>query len=56
MIDIVALRQGYDRRYIKDIGWDRSGHNIADSLTKPGPCPSLDIFLQSGQLHLDVAQ
>lgn len=56
MIDITDFRQAYDRRDITDIGWLRSGKNIAEAFTKPGSCLTLDAYLATAILELDVAQ
>lgn len=36
MINITTLRQAYERRDITDIGWLRSGGNVAYALMNPG--------------------
>lgn len=56
MVDITALRHTFARYEITDIGWCRSGQTVADGCTKPGKFPPLEMFLDTGTLHYEVAQ
>lgn len=56
MIDIVALRASYGHNNITGTRWIQSGHNVADAITKPGLCASLEACLESCLLCLNVAQ
>lgn len=56
MFDISALREALQRGDITDVGWLRSGHNLADELTNPGKCAQLESFLEQRKFPLHVAQ
>lgn len=55
MIYITALRQAFERYEITDIGWIPSDQNVADGFTNPTKCASLEKFLDTGTLDLEVA-
>lgn len=44
MVYIWATREDYDRREIRDVGWVRSEHNVADGLTKFAKGQTLVLF------------
>lgn len=52
MLDIAAAREGFRDKIISDIGFVRSGNNIADGLTKSLSQAVLRDVVTSG--HLDV--
>jgi len=54
MIDIMALRQSYERREIAEIRWINGKDNPADAMTKPAPNKALERFLDSNQLNIRV--
>ncbi|XMA09892.1 hypothetical protein WAI453_002683 [Rhynchosporium graminicola] len=54
MIDIMALRQSYQRREIMEIRWIDGTNNPADALTKSTPNRSLELFLSTNQLIIGV--
>ena len=41
MIDIIGLRQSYERREINEIRWINSNNNPTDVITKDKPCLAL---------------
>jgi hypothetical protein len=41
MIDLMCLRQSYERREIAEIRWIDGDTNPADAMTKSKPCPAL---------------
>jgi hypothetical protein len=38
MVDLMCLRQAYERREIIEVKWISSGDNLADVMTKAKPC------------------
>jgi hypothetical protein len=48
MIDIMALRQSYERRELHEIRWIHGDDNPADALTKASPNKTLERFISSG--------
>lgn len=49
MIDVAAAREAYKRNEISNVGLVKSEHNVADGLTKPGPCAALEAVLRTGR-------
>ena len=56
MLDVHAAREGYKAKLISNIGFVRSSHNLADSLTKPNAQASLLSLLQSASHEPVVEQ
>ena len=54
MIDIMALRQSYERREIAEIRWINGEDNPADALTKVTPNRALERFIDSNILSIRV--
>jgi hypothetical protein len=54
MIDIMALRQSYERREIMEIRWIDGKDNPADAMTKSTPNKALEKFINSNQLNIRV--
>jgi hypothetical protein len=54
MIDIMALRQSYERREIAEIRWIDGKDNPADAMTKSAPNKALEKFLDNNQLQIRV--
>ncbi len=54
MIDIMALRQSYERREISEIRWINGGDNPADALTKSKPNGALTHFIDTNELTIRV--
>ena len=48
MIDIMALRQSYERRELCEIRWIRGDDNVADAFTKGSPNKALEAFIGKG--------
>jgi hypothetical protein len=38
MVDLMCLRQAYERCEITEVKWIRGGNNPADAMTKAKPC------------------
>ena len=54
MIDIIALRQSYERREITEIRWIDGKDNPTDAMTKSTPNKALEEFIDSNQLNVRV--
>ncbi|KAF2750536.1 hypothetical protein M011DRAFT_245361 [Sporormia fimetaria CBS 119925] len=54
MIDIMALRQSYERREITEIRWINGEDNPADAFTKASPNRALERFIDSNSLTVRV--
>ena len=54
MIDIMALRQSYERREITEIRWIDGKGNPADAMTKSTPNKALKKFIDFSQLNVQV--
>jgi hypothetical protein len=54
MIDILCLRQAYERREIAEVLWVKGPTNPADAMTKDKPCEALQRLVDSNKLELDV--
>ena len=52
MIDIMCLRQAYERREISQVVWIDGKHNIADAMTKEKPGNSLKALIDSNRLDI----
>ena len=56
MVDLMCLRQSYERREIIEIKWISSGTNLADAITKLKPCLALKHLVDSNKLDLQVVE
>jgi hypothetical protein len=54
MIDIMALRQSYERREITEVRWIDGKDNPANAMTKSNPNKALEKFIDSNQLSIRV--
>ncbi|KAJ5904893.1 uncharacterized protein N7473_001809 [Penicillium subrubescens] len=54
MIDIMALRQSYERREIMEIRWINGSDNPADAMTKADPNTALEKFITTNTLRVRV--
>jgi len=54
MIDIMALRQSYERREIAEIRWINGHDNPADAVTKAAPHHALERFIDTNELSIRV--
>lgn len=52
MIDVMALRQSYERREIEEIRWINGADNPADGMTKASPNHALKRFVDSNNLSI----
>jgi hypothetical protein len=54
MIDIMALRQSYERRELFEIRWINGQDNPADAMTKANPNKALETFVDTNTLRVRV--
>ena len=54
MIDIMCLRQSYERREISEIVWIQGDNNPADAMTKYKPCDALQKLVETNCFELNV--
>lgn len=54
MIDIMALRQSYERREFSEVRWISGLDNPADAMTKATPNRALETFMTTNQLRVRV--
>ena len=54
MIDIMALRQMYERRELFEIRWINGHNNPADAMTKLTPNKTLETFIDTNKLRIRV--
>jgi hypothetical protein len=50
MIDVMSLRQAYERRQITEIKWIDGEANPADAMTKSKPCTALQRLIDTNQI------
>ena len=53
-MDLMCLRQAYERREIIEVKWIKSRNNPADAMTKAKPCQALKILIDMNKLDLKV--
>ena len=56
MVDLMCLRQSYERREIIEIKWISSGTNLADAMTKSRLCLALKLLVDTNKLDLQVIE
>jgi hypothetical protein len=56
MIDIIALRQIYERQKVFDIRWINNNDNPANAITKAGPNRALEQFITTNKLILKIQE
>ncbi|KDN62827.1 putative conserved hypothetical protein [Colletotrichum sublineola] len=54
MIDIMALRQSYERREVHEVRWIRGTDNPADGFTKATPNKALEELVGSGRVKIGM--
>jgi hypothetical protein len=52
MIDLMCLRQSYERREITEIRWIDDNINPADAMTKANPCSALTNLINTNTIDL----
>jgi hypothetical protein len=56
MIDLLCLRQSYERREITEVKWIDGNTNPADAMTKGKPCSALKALLDTNRIDLKVTE
>ena len=56
MIDVMCLRQAYERREIAEVKWIKGESNPADSITKLKPTNALKRLIDTNTIQLDVEE
>jgi hypothetical protein len=54
MIDVMCLRQAYERRLITEVKWIDGETNPADAMTKGKPCLALTRLIDTNQIDLQA--
>jgi hypothetical protein len=54
MIDVMCLRQAYERRQITEVKWIDGEANPADAMTKGKPCAALQRLINTNRIDLQV--
>jgi hypothetical protein len=54
IIDIMAIRQSYERRELQEVRWINGDDNPADAITKTKPNLSLETFINTNKLDIRV--
>lgn len=54
MIDIMSVRQSYERRELSEIRWINGNDNPADALTKANPTKSLQQLVETNKIRVRV--
>ncbi len=56
MIDVMSLRQSYERREIIEIKWIHGHNNPADSMTKSKSSSALKTLIDTNRINLDITE
>jgi hypothetical protein len=56
MVDIMSLRQAYERREATEVKWINGNSNPADAMTKAKPCQALKDLIDTNKLDLQVME
>jgi hypothetical protein len=54
MIDIMAIRQSYERRELSEVRWVEGNSNPADAMTKANPNKALEQLIDNNQLTVKI--
>jgi len=54
MIDIMAIRESYERRELTEIRWIEGIDNPADAMTKAKPNKALETLVETGEVKIRV--
>ena len=54
MIDVMCLRQAYERRVITEVKWIDGEANPADAMTKGKPCSALTQLIDTNRIDLQA--
>jgi hypothetical protein len=56
MVDIMALRQSYERREITEVKWIHESNNPVDSMTKTKSFSALKTIIDINRINLDTIE
>jgi hypothetical protein len=56
MVDLMCLRQSYERREITEIKWINGDNNPADAMTKSKPCQALRDLIDTNTVNLKATE
>ena len=56
MIDVISLRQTYERREVTEIKWTHGCNNPADSMTKSKASTALKTVIDTNRINLDTIE
>jgi hypothetical protein len=56
MVDLMCLRQSYERREITEIKWIDGDNNPADAMTKSKPCQALRDLIDTNTVNLKATE
>jgi hypothetical protein len=56
MVNVMALRQSYERREITEVKWIHGSNNPVDSMTKNKPSSALKTVIDSNKIDLDMTE
>ena len=56
MIDVMSLRQSYERREVTEIKWIHGHNNPANSMTKTKPSSALKTVIDTNRINLDTTE
>jgi hypothetical protein len=54
MIDLMCLRQLYERQEIAEVKWINRDSNPVDAMTKSKPCRALEALINTNKLRIEV--
>jgi hypothetical protein len=54
MIDVMCLRQAYERRQITEVKWIDRESNLADALTKGKACTALTNLIDTNKIDIQA--
>ena len=56
MVDVMSLRQSYERREITEIKWIHGHHNPADSMTKAKASSALKTVIDTNRINISTTE
>jgi hypothetical protein len=56
MVDLMCLRQAYERREVAEVRWIDGDSNPADAMTKAKPCQALKSLIDTNLVRLDTTE
>ena len=56
MVDLMCMRQSYERRMITEIKWIEGSANPADAMTKSKPCQALRNLIETNKIDLTTKE